>query len=186
MKKRGFTLIELVAVIAVMAVVLGFAVVMLAQLFDFQRENDEYAEGMRSADRFAVEFRNDVHTYGKPEILSDGTVLLRFKTERETIEYTTEPGAFPDQRIIVRTVQTGEEQPQFETYRLPDRTALHFADGRDADAGLFALSLWTAPKGTVPPKLDELNPFDRTFPKSMERQIDPKYAGNWRTIVVRY
>ena len=186
MKKRGFTLVELIAVIAVLAVVLGFTVVMFAQLFDFQQNNSEYSDGVRVADRLVADFRNDVRTYGKPEILSEGDVLLRWTTETETIEYASEAGEFPGQLNVVRTVRQEGRQNHNETYRLPERSAVRFVDGKDNDAGLVALSLWITPKGTETPNLDELNPFDRTIPQSLEQRIDPKYAGNWRTIIVRY
>ena len=186
MKKTGFTLIELIAVMAVMAVVLGFAVVLLVKLLDFQRNNDEYSNGVLALDRFVTDFRSDVQTYGKPELLSEGDTLLRWHTEMNIIFYTAEPGGFSDQKTIVRSVYKDGTKIDTETYRLPERTALHFADGEGTDVGLIALSLWTAPQGTEVPKLAELNPFDRTIPKSLEQRVDPKYAGNWRTIVVRY
>ena len=190
MKRPGYTLIELITVMAVMSAVVGVSAVLLVQLFDFQQRNGEYAEKMRAGDRFVAMFRGDVHTYGKPDILSEGDVLLRWTTETETIEYTAQPGEFPDQLSIVRTVQK-EGGNHRETYHLPDRTTLRFAEGKDGDAGLVALSLWTSPQGTTLPNLaapnpGELNPFDRTVSKTIEQQIDPKYAGNWRTIVVRY
>ena len=185
MKRPGYTLVELITVMAVLSVIMGVTAVMLVQLFEFQQNTGEHADKVRSADRFVVIFRSDVHTYGKPDILSEGNVLLRWTTETETIEYTAQPGEFPDQLNIVRTVQN-EEGNRNETYRLPDRTTLRFAEGKDADAGLIALSLWSTPQGTKMPNLDELNPFDRTMPKTLEDQINPKYAGNWRTIVVRY
>ena len=186
MKRDGFTLVELIAVMAALSVVMGVSVVMLIQVFDFQRSNDEYSEGRRTVDRLIADFRSDVHTYGKPEILTEGTVLLRWKTDAEMVEYTSEPGEFPGQQNIVRTVRKEEQTNRYEMYRLPDRTALHFAEGKDSDVRFVALSLWTAPQGTEMPKLDELNPFDRTLPKTFEQRINPKYAGNWRTIIARY
>lgn len=186
MKRRGFTLIELIAVMAALSVVMGVSVVLLIQVLGFQRDNGEYSDGQRTVDRLVADFRNDVHTYGQPELLTDGPVLLRWKTELGTVEYTLEPGEFPSQQNIVRSVQK-EGQPNLERYRLPERTTLHFAEGKDSDAGLIALSLWTTPQGTRIPKLAELNPFDRTLPKSFEQErIDPKYAGHWRTIIARY
>jgi len=186
MKRHGFTLVELVTTMAVVAVIMGITAILLVQLFDYQQNHNEYSERMRSVDRFVVAFRNDIHSYGKPEILSDGDTLLRWTTETETIEYTSQPGEFPDQLNVVRTVRKEGQQNRYETYRLPDRTALCFADGTGNDAGLVALSLWTAPQGTEMPNLSELNPFDRTLPEFLEQQIDPKYAGNWRTIIARY
>jgi prepilin-type N-terminal cleavage/methylation domain-containing protein len=185
MRITGYTLIELITVMAVLSVIMGVTAVMLVQLFDFQQNTGEHADKIRAADRFVAIFRSDVHTYGKPDIFSEGNVLLRWTTETEIIEYTAQPGEFPDQLNIVRTVQK-EEGKHNETYRLPDRTMLRFTEGKDADAGLIALSLWTAPQGTGTLNHAELNPFDRTIPKTLENQINPKFAGNWRTIVVRY
>jgi prepilin-type N-terminal cleavage/methylation domain-containing protein len=191
MKRDGFTLIELINVMAAVSVVMGVTAVMLVKLFDYQQNHGEYSDQRRAVDRFVAGFRNDVRTYGKPEIVTDGITLLRWTTETETIEYTAQTGEFPDQRNIVRTVRKEEQTHRAETYRLPDRTMVRFVDGTGNDAGLVALSLWTAPQGTpVPhhavPNLDALNPFDRTIPKTLEEQIDPKYAGNWRTIIARY
>jgi len=185
MKKRGFTLIELIGVIALLAVVLGTTVVLLAQLFDYQQKQDEYALGIRATNRLVADFRNDVRAYGKPEILSEGDVLLRWTTETETIEYASEPGEFPGQLNVRRAVRQ-EERNRYEIYRLPERTAIRFVDGRNDDAGLVALSLWTVPQGTEMPNLAELNPFDRTLPESLEQRINPKTAANWRTIIVRH
>ena len=170
---------------AVMAIVMGVTVVLLVQLFDFQQNSGEYADRSRAVDHLTVVFRNDVRTYGKPEIPTDGTALLRWTTEMETVEYTAEPGEFPEQLRVVRKMQK-EGETRFETYHLPDRTTFRFVEGKDDDAGLIALSLWIAPLGTEIPNLDELNPFDRTMPKTLEGQVNPKYAGNWRTIIARY
>jgi prepilin-type N-terminal cleavage/methylation domain-containing protein len=186
MKKHGFTLTELVAVMAALAIVMGIAAMLLVQLLEFQQNTGVDADEMRSVNRLVAAFRSDVHTYGKPEMPTDEDTLLRWKTETETVEYTIKPGEFSEQQSVVRTVRKGDETDRIETYRLPDRTALHVADGKENDAGLLALSLWTAPQGTAMPKLDELNPFDRTLPKSLEQQVEPKYAGNWRTIIARY
>ena len=186
MKRHGFTLVELITVMAVMAVVMGITVMLLIQFFDFQQNNSEYAEQTRAVNRLVADFRGDVRTYGKPEILSNGETLLRWTTEAEIIDYTTSPGEFPDQRDVVRMVRKGGQIERYETYRLPDRTALRVIEGKEVDAGLIALSLWIAPQGAEVPNLEELNPFDRTLPKSLEQRVDPKYAGNWRTIIARY
>ena len=182
MRRLGFTLLELIVVMAVMFAVMSVSVVMLVQAFDFQRANDQHAEGMRTVDRLVVDFRKDVHTYGKPEISTDSQTLFQWETELATVEYVVEQGTFPDQVILVRTLQEGEKGVR-ETYRLPDRTTVWGAMGTESESGLVALSLWTSPQGTDPPSPETLNPFDRTTPTL---QIDPKYAGNWRTIIARY
>ena len=185
-KRPGFTLIELITVIAVMAVVLGVSVLMFGQLFDFQRNHNEYSEGVRVTHRLIADFRHDVRSYGKPEIVSEEGTLLRWTTESEMVEYTLQPGAFPEQQNVHRTVRKDGAQIFHETYRLPDDSTLSFAEGAGDDAGLVVLSLWITPPGTKMPKPEELNPFDRTMPQALQQQVDPKYAGNWRTIIVRY
>jgi len=177
MKRQAFTLIELIAVVALMAIIMGTAVVLIAQLFDYQRNNAEYADSIRAVNRLVADFRSDVRTHGKPEILTDDDTLLRWTTNVLTVEYRTEPGEFPDQQKIIRTVRQEGESNRYETYRLPERSALRFVEGMESDAGLVAMSLWVGtPVGDVP-NIDELNPFDRTT-KSC--------AHHWRTIVVRY
>ena len=179
MKKSGFTLLELVATMTIMFVVMGVSVVLLMQVFDFQRTCSRYSDGIRAADLLVVDFRNDVHTHGKPEIPTEGDSLLRWNTETETIDYVMEPGLFPEQIFVVRTVQKGGKKIRGQTYRLPERTVLNAVNGD----GLIALSLWTTPMGAEVPSFDEWNPFDRTPPNS---RFDPQYAGNWRTILARY
>jgi type II secretory pathway pseudopilin PulG len=182
MRKSGFTLVELVAVMTVLFAVMGVSVVLLIQVFDFQRTNSQYSDEVRDLDRLAADFRSDVHAYGKPEIPADGNTLLRWNTESATLDYITATGAFPDQKTIVRTLQKGGEK-FCETYRFHDRTAVWCTGGKDNDAGLIALSLWTVAPGTEMPLPDFLNPFDRSMSES---KAEPKYAGNWRTIVARY
>jgi type II secretory pathway pseudopilin PulG len=182
MRKSGFTLVELIAVMATLFAVMGVSVVLLVKAFDFQQTNTEYADGVRVADRLIAEFRNDVHVYGKPEIPNDGKTLIRWMSDTVTLEYAMEPGIFPDQQSVVRSLQK-DGQTFRETYHLPEKTTVWCVMGKDGNDGLVALSLWTTPQGTELPPLDTLNPFDRTMPES---KIDPKYAGNWRTIIARY
>ena len=180
--KKGFTLIELLAVMVAMFTVMGISVALLIQTFDFRRNYDEYSDGVRAVDRFVADFRNDVHVCGKPEI-PGGDTLLRWNSATETVDYVTESDLFPDRQTIVRTVRKDGKKIRGEVYRLPRRMTLWFTDGKNADAGLVALSLWTTPPGTEPPQPDETNPFDRTL--STQRTVS-RYAGNWRTIIARY
>ena len=182
MRKSGFTLVELLAVMAAMFAIMGVSVVMLIQVFNLQYKNSKYSDEVRTLNRLVVDFRNDVHAYGKPEIPNEGNVLLRWKTESVSLEYVMEPGMFPDQKVIVRTLH--EEGKKFsESYRFPDQTIIWCTSGEESDAGLVALSLWTISLGTEMPPPETLNPFDRTL---SETKIEPRYAGNWRTIVARH
>ena len=182
MRKSGFTLVELLAVMVSLFAVMGVSVVLLVQAIHFQKKNSAEAEGMRVFDRLAVDFRSDVHAFGKPEIPDDGA-LIQWKTDTETLRYVLEPGRFPEQQVIVRTLEK-DGQKQIESYRLPERTAVWCVDGKATDANLAALSLWTVPPGTEMPPLDTINPFDRTIQKGS--QADSQHAGYWRTIIARY
>ena len=190
MKKRGFTLIELISLMAAAAAIVGFAAMLLVQLFLFQQNNDGYTQGVRSANRLADDFRNDVQAFGKPEILMGQETLLRWvllrgNEESGMIEYTTEPGRFPEQLNLVRTMSKDGQQVHRETYRFPSRVSLQFVEGQEDNTGLIALSLLMMPQGPAV-DISEFNPFDRTLPKSLEQRVDVKHAGHWRTIVVRY
>jgi len=180
--KKGFSLLELLVVMAAMFTIMGVSGALLVQAFGFQRSSGQYSDGMRAVDRFVADFRRDIHVYGQPEIPPDSDTLLRWNTGTETVVYTTQPGLFPDQQTIVRTVRK-DDRRSVETYRLPDRMALWFENGKDADAGLVALSLWTTPQGGEAPNPDSLNPFDRTMPQFLGSL---KGIGNWRTIIARY
>jgi len=179
MKKPGFTLIELLAIMVAMFTIMGVSVALLVQAFGFQRTTSQYSDGIRAVDRFVADFRNDVHVYGKPEIPADGDTLLRWNTGTETVDYVTQPGLFPDRQTIVRIMHK-DALRSVETYRLPNRMTLWFENGKDANAGLVALSLWTTPQSGETPRPSDLNPFTRTLPG------DSKNTGNWRTIIARY
>jgi type II secretory pathway pseudopilin PulG len=185
--RKSFTLIELIAVMAVMFTVMGISVVILIQAFDFQQTNNEHAEGVRAVNRLLNDFREDVHSFGKPMIPTEGEILIQWKTETAEVCYTRAPSSIsPNQQAVVRWLSK-DGQSLTETYRLPDRTTVWCVDGETTHAGLVALSLWTTPPGTETPKLETLNPFDRTMPSStVNPTVNSKYAGNWRTIAARY
>ncbi|MDR0328134.1 MAG: type II secretion system GspH family protein [Planctomycetaceae bacterium] len=186
-KQSGFTLVELIVVLTALFAVMGVSVVLLVQTINFQRTNSAYLDGVRVLDRLVVDFRNDVHAYGKPVIPNDGNTLLQWKSDTVSLDYIVKEGRFADEQQIVRTLKKDGETI-LETYRLPEKTTVWCVNGADSDAGLVALSLWTIPLGTKMPPQAELNPFDRTLstPETLESNMVPRYAGNWRTIIARY
>lgn len=195
---RAFTLIELVAVMACMVIVGSIAMVFLFQAFDFQQRNEEHVLTRDGASRLLADFRKDVHRYGKPGISQTvpGTpekdrLLLQWNDGDTLVVYLWEDGEFPGRRRICREVRRDGEITIFEGYILPDNAVLWCVEGRDAHAGLVALSLWVPPVGLPDSALtaddvEKIDPLTRTFPENLTREIDPVYAANWRTAVVRY
>lgn len=195
---RAFTLIELVAVMAGMVIVGSIAMVFLFQVFDFQQCNEEHALTRDGASRLLADFRKDVHRYGKPEVFQTvpenpekDRPLLQWNDGRTLVVYLWEDGEFSDRRRIRREVRREGEITVLEGYILPDNAVLWCVEGRDAHAGLLALNLWVSPAGLPNSALtaadaEKIDPFIRTLPENLSREIPPAFATNWRTAVVRY
>lgn len=185
---RGFTLVELIAVIGCLSVIMGVAVVLLFQMFDMQRRNEERSVEIRSTNRFVVVFREDVHRLGKPEIKANSIdqekVLLSWQSDDSIVQYELQDGDFPGQKFVRRIEKTDEKVRKIDDYRLPDQSVLRFYDGKDDHADLVALSLWRQTPGMNVPKADEMNPFNRTLPAvSLDETV---HVGIWRTVLARF
>lgn len=182
--QTGFTLVELITVLGVLSVVTGIAVTLMFQMFDLQIRSEENSERTRSTNRLVAAFRQDIQTYGKPEIktgsISSGEKPLRWTLEGKTLEYEFLNGKHPGQRLVRRTEKTEKEIHRLENYALQDGAVLCFFEGKDKHAGLVALSLWLQTPGTEPLKPDAINPFERSTTNGTE------YAGSWRTVLARF
>jgi prepilin-type N-terminal cleavage/methylation domain-containing protein len=180
-KQTGFTLIELVAVMGVLSVIMGIAITLLFQMFDLQMRSEENSDRTRSTNRFVASFRQDIQTYGKPELktgsIASGEKPLRWTLNGKTLEYELLSGKHPGQRFVRRIEKTGEKMNRSEDYALPDGTALSTFEGKDKNAGLVALLLWRQMPVGEAPKPNELNPFE---------QNGAEYAGVWRTVFARF
>ncbi|MDR1957749.1 MAG: prepilin-type N-terminal cleavage/methylation domain-containing protein [Planctomycetaceae bacterium] len=179
--RTAFTLVELIAVMAILSVTVGTSTMLLFKMFDFHIRYAESAAQLESTNRLVARFRSDIHTNGQPEISPDGSVLLTWQNAGQEIMYILENGAFPEKKIVRREVRRNGERVNMETYHLPDHTKLGFAEGTDRDAGLTAMSLWTLPPGKEAIVSIPYDPFTRTVPS---QSFGP--SGYWRTVLVRH
>ncbi len=183
--KRGYTLVELIAVMGCLSVIFGIAMMLFFNAFDFQLRYEEQSLQVRSTDRLVEQFQDDTRSFGKPVCMPTENVLLRWTAGDRTIEYVLTPGAFPEKKNVVRYVKQGETTVQTETFALPDDSHVAFVQGQGEFADFLAMSLWTDVPNQPQVRLDALDPFRRTVPESLEKRLDPRFAGNWRTVLVQ-
>ena len=181
--RHGFTLIELIAVLAGLIVVMGISMGLLFAMFDFQQRYGEQSTQLRSANMFFTQFRNDARiASGKPVLSPDSSFLIEWPTGTGKIRYRVISGEFPEKRHVVREVWDAEKITGTETYQLPDYAVLWPVEGKNDHTGLIALNLWEHRSRTAPPDIARLDPFTRTLSGSQENPNDAAY---WRTIIVR-
>jgi type II secretory pathway pseudopilin PulG len=184
-RKQGFTLVELIVVMAGVSTVMGVSVVLLFMMFDFQQRYAEQSTQIKRTNRFIEQFREDARGQNTPLVNPGDDVLLQWSGGGRKITYSLVPGEFPEKKSVMRQVWRDEEIESKETYLLPDHTVLGFDIGKDENTGLIALSLWEQRPHTPAPEPAQLDPFSRALPESLRREIDPKFAGNWHTAIAR-
>ena len=186
LKNRAYTLIELTVVMACMAVITGITLVMMFQAFDFYQRTNEQMTQTASTNRLIAQFREDARSLGTPTLDPAPQLLLQWKADDgKTVNYRIENGEFPEKRIVVRDVMQEDQRLETESYHLTDDTDMAFFLGEAEFDGFIALSLWKNVKGVPVPEKRQLNPWTRSIPETLKEQIDPQFAGNWRTIIVK-
>ena len=183
--KRAYTLTELIVVMACFSVIFGVAVGLFFTAFDFQLRYAEQTLTAQSTDRLAEQFRRDARTPGQAVCGPEENVLLRWTDGDRRIEYELAAGRFPEKKNVIRNEKQGAAVLNTETFALPDDSRLKFVPGEGEFAGFLAMSLWTDPPGIRDVNIDELDPFRRVVPQSLKNRVDPGYAGNWRTVLVK-
>jgi type II secretory pathway pseudopilin PulG len=186
-KYSGFTLIETIIVFAAETFVIGLGVGVLFMVTE-TRIKEYRGDSVRSSlSRLSEQFRTDLHTATTSQ-LENNSLRLTFPNEEELV-YSIEHAEFPEQSILRRNKIHGDKKIATETFTLPDHSVAWFVF--DKDAGLIALNIWTQPvdrRGQILvtiPKKEDLNPFTREITGKDKIGIDPRYAGNWRTIIVK-
>ena len=183
-RPSAFTLIELITVLAIFSVVVGTSIALLFQMFEFHDRFEERTVQDLRTDRLVRQFRGDVHDFGLPEAAqSDANILATWTTNEKTVVYTLTDGEFPEKKIVIRSETGQNTQNRTERFDLPDHATIWCTRGAGPHDRLVAMSIWTAMPGVVLENPAELNPFTRTLPEQLAGKVDPKYAGNWRTII---
>lgn len=181
---RAFTLAELMAVLALMAVFVPVALGTLVAALELHTRHEERTRTGQSVDRLFTQFREDVHRYGNPRIEQDETTLASWELPDGNLRYVFVEGKFTGQQILVRQQDVNEGNPILERYTLPERSLLWCYSGKDAHENRLALSLWREIEHTPKPKREDLNPFTRDISEKLSKQVAPAYAENWRTAVI--
>ena len=186
-KSQGFTLVELLVVLAILTTVMGISVTLMFTMFDFQQRYAEQSEQLHSTNRFIEQFRSDARLYHFASIEPDRVTIEQYTYGNmpSKITYSLVQGKFPEKRDIVRRVWQGDKLTGTETYHLPDYAELRFVEGTDDHAGQIALSLWEQPPDVNVFTPDELDPFTRTLRDAQPDSPNPGDAVHWRTVIVR-
>ena len=184
-RRKAFTLVELLVVMAILSTVMGMSVTLMFSMFDFQQRYAEQSEQIRSTNRFVDQFRTDARLRYTLQLEPDDETLLQWDDGDRIITYSLTPGKFPEKRDIVRRVMQGDKLIGTEVYHLPDYAAVQCVMGQDANAGLLALSLWEQPPGANVFTSEELDPFTRSLRNPQPDSPNPVDAMYWRTVIVR-
>lgn len=146
--RRGFTLIELVAVLGVSTVLFGVATGLLIMLMQADRGWREQVRGHATVARLADQFRRDVHAARrlKPLPAAPGNAGPGWQLETapgRVVEYRASPG-----RLIRVQLADGKTVRQ-EDFSLPGE-ARFGVQPADATAGLVGLQVATSRKPADP------------------------------------
>jgi prepilin-type N-terminal cleavage/methylation domain-containing protein len=147
--RRGYSLIEVVAVLGVGAVVMGVAAGLLLMLIRLERESRVEVAERAAVNRLAEQFRRDVRAADRftPAEASEGedtSFACQLLSEADrAVEYRADP------RALVRTERAGGEVVRRESYRLPALAAVSVDLVGDAAPGILRLRI--TPGGDRPP-----------------------------------
>ncbi|MDR2440665.1 MAG: hypothetical protein LBE12_14985 [Planctomycetaceae bacterium] len=184
-KHSGFTLIEAVLVFWAETLVIGLGVGVLFLVTETRIKESRGDSARLAASRLSEQFRSDLHA-ATQTTLENNSLRLTFSTGEEVV-YSPEQAEFPKQPVLQRRKIQNDDKIATETYTLPDHSVAWFV--QDKNTGLVALNIWTQPVDRrdqilLPmPKKEDLNPFTREITGQDTIGIDPRYAGNWRTII---
>lgn len=193
--RRAFTLVELIVVLACLSAFFCVALMLFFSLAEFQVNFERSGEQTLSTDRFLERFREDAHASGAPEIPewegplgavgSEETPLISWERGEIRTAYLLREGKFPEQIEVVRREFEGEVLRNTYTYHLLDDTLVWCERGIGEFENVLALNLWRKISTVPDPEPGQLDPFTREVSGSLREHVNPKFAGNWRTVLVR-
>ncbi len=156
MKRRGYTLVELVVVLSLLSMLTGIAAVVLTSVISHigrQREDHQAAIVVR---RLAVDFRRDAHAATLAQIedlpATPAGKLAITSADGVTITYSAVPGG------VERMATLDQQTTQRELYRLPRARDLRFARETIAPDRAVVICRWQQPPPGVPSNQSEAAP----------------------------
>lgn len=138
MKRRGYTLVELLVVIGLLAVLTAAATMLLAAVMlhvGRQRENYQTAQ---VAARFAAQFRKDAREAKSAAVADLVNELTFVRHDGTQVEYAASGAG-------VERVANGANGTSREFYRLPDLAELRFARVEVAPGRAIVTCIWRQP-----------------------------------------
>ena len=148
-RSRGYTLIEVLAVIAAGAVVMAIAVGLLHLLIRLDRDSREEVSRQATLHRLADQFRRDVRAAGQFAAVdapdgADAPSGWQFALEADrAVRYAAEEGE------LVRTERAADDVVGQESYALPADSTVSIEAVGEAAPGIVRLRI--APDGIRPP-----------------------------------
>ncbi len=135
-RRRGFTLIEMVAVITILGTLLGLCAGTIHLLMRLDRSGRAASEEAADLARLARDFLGDAHAAPPtdPAGRSPDRMTLDLGDGR-TVEYQVRPGD------LLRTAREGDKVRRREVYRRPSRTSARLDVTPDGPRSIAALIL---------------------------------------------
>jgi prepilin-type N-terminal cleavage/methylation domain-containing protein len=140
MKRRAFTLIEMVAVIAIGSTVMGVGVVMLIAMSKSEGSSRRHLELCNNLSRLDGQFRADAHAAATAHASAEGDALeLALPEPKKTlVRYRCQPTEISREEI------EGDKTLRRESYPLPDEVTASLE--RKAEGSITSLVLRVEPK----------------------------------------
>lgn len=189
--RNGFTLIELCAIMACIATILSLTSIMICLIFDLSAKHEEQITNRNSQERLLTAFRQDIKSFGEPEIVSSNEEtpgvreICRWPLNNGSLVYQIVP--WEKSLIQINRIQSVEGKiPNRETFLMSDNIRVDLYTKIDENSSaVIALSLWRSPLPMIRATKEDLNPFTGELSESLAKQVDPRFSSNWQTAIVR-
>jgi prepilin-type N-terminal cleavage/methylation domain-containing protein len=132
--RRGWSLLELLVVITVVSILMGFTAALAARMIQYGKGERAAVVAAANLERLGRDLRNDARAANAPAELSETSLVLT-QAEGRSIEYLVRPAD------ILRTIRRSGKTEGFDTYKLPTGTLARFESGRDGRFPSVALVL---------------------------------------------
>lgn len=134
-RRRGISLIEMIAAMGIGAVMMGVAVALLYTLLETEGSGREHLRHGSVLGRLADQFRRDVHAAKSVGDVADGEGRQFELAPGRTVTYRLEPGT------LVRTEQVDAVVQRRESFALPPGTTTSIRIEADTDPTIVSLMI---------------------------------------------
>ena len=149
MNRRGYALIELIAVISVSMITLGIAAGLVHSAFDVERSLRERLAQRQVVDRLAEQFRRDVHAASEVIVEADPIRCELVGHNRASVVYRTE-GAMLVREALGEEGSSSSQHASRTDFPLPQRCTVVFDRFEQAGRTLVGLTIVPKPGPDAP------------------------------------